>query len=640
MTLVPTLVGDGKNRTFQMICPGFSRLRFSPQAELDGKLFRLTGWKARGEKKLGETFHLSTPQGHWILRLRTRDANGVPALIVSLECRLQQRHKTVVLKPVVFEKFSAEHVLVHGRKMGGCENHLTGSGVNALLNSHFLIAISRNSRTIQLSHPLMQKDISRFSGRVAGKQIRDLAAGTLFDPCRGRQLRAAPVTISASTQGQDLMVNWAEAQVKDRAPLVCPQESGWNSWDYYRWTITEEEVLKNAEFIASDPILSRHIKRIVVDDGWSYCYGEWEANSMFPSGMKKLAQNLTRMGFTPGLWFAPTIAEPHSRFAQLHPEALTHGASGFPCLGFSCMERKGFILDPTHPLVRAGWEELFARYAVWGYRYFKLDFLAATVQSRRFYQAATRPGELMHHIIEPIRRAVGPESRILGCNFSLEGGPGLTDDVRISADIHARWISVKENVSSIAARFWAHERFWISDPDFAVCRGEETSDDPDLHRLKALLPFVRPDDTNLEGKDYLDSLVNLRRCEAEVLLSLVITSGGAVNLSDNLPRLNAVGLELLRKSVQAEKGAAAIPVDLFRSKLPALWVQKLSSGLHRVLLINWNDHREIVEIDMAALNLPTRQLLNFWTNEPVRTKAGKLSVNLPPHSCLLVESKT
>ena len=123
--------------------------------------------------------------------------------------------------------------------------------------------------------------------------------------------------------------------------------AGWNSWDYYRWTITEEEVLKNAEFIAKDPVLSRHVKRIIVDDGWQYCYGEWEANSYFPSGMEYLAKELTKMGFEPGLWFAPAIAEPHSRIAQLDYDMLARSAGGQPCLAYECMRRFGFVLDPT-----------------------------------------------------------------------------------------------------------------------------------------------------------------------------------------------------------------------------------------------------------------------------------------------------
>ncbi len=524
--------------------------------------------------------------------------------------------------------------------MGGCESRLLARVPEPFtLRSDFLLCVTRGDATVQFSHPLRQSEISSFSVTGASGRVRELSATSYFEPVRSRSLHSAPVTITASSKGHDLMVGWAETQAKGVAPVPVRQESGWNSWDYYRWTITEDEVYKNAELIASDPVLARHVKRIIVDDGWQYCYGEWEANSLFPSGMKKLARNLARMGFTPGLWFAPTIAEPHARLAQLHPEMLAAGASGFPCLGFSCMERKGFVLDPTHPGVRAWWDELFRRYAGYGYRYFKLDFLAWTVRGRRFTNPKAGPGELMRHIIDPIRAAVGPGSRILGCNFNLDGGPGLVDDVRVSSDIHSRWKSVKENACAVAARFWAHERFWINDPDFALCRGEETSDDPNLHQLKAMLPFVRPEDTNPQGVDYLDSLVDLSQAEAEVLLSLVIASGGAMNLSDNLPRLNETGLRLLRKAVQAEKGAAAVPLDLFRSELASFWIQKLASGLHRVLLVNWTDRPALRELDLGGLNVPTAGLVNFWTDASVPVKAGKVSAHLPPHSCLLIESK-
>jgi len=629
---------DGERQSFRLMLPGYPDLEFCPEAELDGKNFKLDGWKPVPGEKRGLAFAARTRQGAWILRIIPSGAKGGSLFEVALEGRPLRRHQTVVLKPLAFKKFPARHVLIHGRKMGGCESRLLQPGKTALLTSHFFIAITRRSKTLLLSQPLLQKETSNFSARIAGKTIRELAAATTFEPCPRRLLRSAPVTISASPQGHDLLVNWAKLQVSEPAPLVSPKESGWNTWDYYRWTITEEEVYKNAELIAGDPVLSRHVKRIIIDDGWQYCYGEWEPNSLFPSGMKKLARNLNRMGFTPGLWFAPTIAEPHSRLAQLYPETLAAGASGFPCLAFSCMERKGFLLDPTHPQVRSGWQELFRRYADYGYRYFKLDFLAWTVRARRFYQAGVGPGELMRQIIAPIRQSVGPQSRLLGCNFSFDGGMGLVDDVRISSDIHAKWSSVKENAGSVAARFWAQERLWINDPDFTLCRGEMTSDDPNLHRLKPLLPFVRAEDANPQGMDYLDSLVDLSRDEAEVLASLVITSGGAMNLSDNLPRLNASGLDLLRRAVQAEKGSAAIPLDLFRSKYPAVWVQKLSSGLHRVLLINWSDRTAFLQADMAGLNVPALRVRNFWTGEPIRVKGGKLEAHLKPHSCLLAES--
>lgn len=624
---------------FWIDTPGFSRLIFSPFAEVDGKAVTKLRWKSSATRK--NEWTARNGQGVWKLRLKNAPANFQVEAV--LECRLPKLPQEVRLMPIRFEKFSADHVVLHGRKMGSCHSHVLGRGTKVELPSNFLIAVTKGATTLQLSHPLVQGDISTFSGQAVGKQVEDLSAVTLFAPCKSKTLRSAPVTINASRQGHDLMINWAEAQVGDRPLQPAPQESGWNSWDYYRWTITEDEVYKNAELIASDAVLSKHIKRIIVDDGWQYCYGEWEANHMFPSGMQKLARNLNKMGFESGLWFAPTIAELHSFMAQLHPEILTVGAAGIPCCAFNCMERKGFLLDPTHPKVQAYWDELFRRYAGYGYRYFKLDFLAWTVKARTFTDPKAEPGQLMRYIIDPIRKAVGSKSRILGCNFSFDGGLGLADDVRISSDIHANWGAIKENVSAIAARFWAHQRFWNNDPDFALCRGEETSNDPNLHQLKPALPWVRPENPNPRheaGFEYMSSLVDMTKKEAEILLSLVITAGGAMNLSDNLPRLNAAGLRLLRKAVQAEKGNAAVPLDLFRAQYPEYWVQKLSSGTHRVLLINWSERSKTLQLDLAKLNVPFGKIRNFWTNEAVVVKGGKLSVTLAPHSCLLTESKS
>lgn len=631
---------DQKTQLFSLVVPGFPVLKFSARAEVEGRDLGRFFWKLSRKNGRESAYEARNRWGTWKLRLQSPLADSY-LLEVTLECHLLRKADSVRLLPIQFQEFPASHVLTHGRKMGGCESRPLHKGGLASAESNFWIAITRNAQTLQLSHPLLQKEISRFSCDISGSKVQKLAACTVFEPCDRKTLRSAPVIISTSSTGHDLLVNWADAQAGSAGRQITPQESGWNSWDYYRWTITEEEVYKNAELIAADPVLSKHVKRIIIDDGWQYCYGEWEANSLFPSGMKKVARHLTRMGFTPGLWFAPTIAEPHSRLAQLHPEMLAGGAAGIPCLAFSCMERKGFLLDPTHRAVRAWWSELFRRYADYGYRYFKLDFLAWSVQARRFADAKAGPGELMKHIIEPIREAVGPKSRILGCNFTLDGGIGLVDDVRVSSDIHAQWSSVKGNVSAIAARFWAQERFWINDPDFAVCRGEETSDDPNLHQLKPVLPFVRPEETSQRhpsGMHYMSSLVDLTAREAEVLLSLVITSGGAMNLSDNLPRLNEAGLRLLRRAVQAEKGSAAIPLDLFQSKYPSYWVQKLASGLHRVLLINWEDRARVLDLDLAGLNVPYLNLANFWTGESVSVRGGKLSVKLLPHSCLLTDS--
>lgn len=633
---------DSKTRSFSVAFPGFSRLRFIAKAEVNGKQMDSLPWRSTGRSKQRSIYKAKNRWGTWQLRLQNRRLGESAALEISLSCHLQKRAERVTLTSSHFQTFSADHILVHGRQMGGCESFLLKKGKTYAPKSEYLIAISSQGNTLQLAHPLKQKDISSFSCQVKDDQVTGLSAFTVFEPCERQKLQADPVILSAAPSGHTLMEAWADLQIEGRRWAEAPQESGWNSWDYYRWTITEEEVLKNAELIASDPVLSKHIKRIVVDDGWQYCYGEWEANSLFPSGMAVLAKKLKRMGFTPGLWFAPTIAEPHSRVAQLHPEMLTPGPAGVPCVAYSCMERKGFVLDPTHPKVPEWWQEIFRRYADYGYRYYKLDFLSNTVPARRFANSKVRPGELMQHIIAPIRDAVGPKSRILGCNFNFDGGAGLVDDVRIASDIHASWDYVKRNVVAVGARFWAHRRFWINDPDFAVCRGKETSDDPNLDQLKMLLPYVQPEMANRElapGLDAMDSLADLTARQAQTWLSLVIISGGVVNLSDNLPRLNEVGLRLVRKTVAAGKGEAGVPVDLFKSELPAYWVQRVNSSLHRILLTNWQDRRSILRMDLNAFNIPTLEVQDFWSEEAISVRNGRIEVELPAHACLLAECR-
>lgn len=628
-----TFEKDSATQTFRATTEGFEDLVFSVLAEVDGKPVGPLRWKAGRAVGRSQAYTAKTRQGLWELRIKSTASR----VEVAFSCRLAAKARRVVLTPVCLQNLPANHVLVHGRKMGGCESHVLKKKGALSLRSEFLMALTRKGHTLQVAHPLRQTDLSSFSCTTEGRVAKSLSAFTVFDPCGRTHLRADPVFLSTANDGHLLMEEWAGAQAPGRKADV-PQESGWNSWDYYRWTITEDEVLRNAEFIAADPVLSRHVKRIVIDDGWQYCYGEWEPNSLFPSGMEKLAKSLRRMGFTPGLWFAPTIAEPHARVAQLHPEMLACGPAGVPCLAYSCMERKGFLLDPTHPKVTAWWQEIFRRYAGYGFRYFKLDFLAWTIPARRFHMAGTAPGELMTHILGPIREAVGPASRLLGCNFTFDGDRGIADDVRTVSDIHANWAYVKRNAVAIGARFWAHRRLWINDPDFAVCRGEETTDDPNLHRLKMLLPYVKPERVNRElapGLDAMASLADLTAREAETWLSLVIISGGVVNLSDNLPRLNAKGLRLVRKTVAAEKGEAGRPLDLFRAELPAYWVQETNPNLRRILLINWQDHPAALRMEAQGLRAPR----NFWTDEPVPVKAGRIEAELPAHGCLLAECR-
>jgi len=583
-------------------------------------------------------FEAKNNMGKWQLTFSIKDQDDISIDFGGTFSRDISKLKLVSLYA---ENIKADHLLQHGLKMGGCRSFLTKNiKKTEPFKSYFMQMITLKGKTTQLSHKMMQDNISSIGGGMVKNAIKTLCVQTeIGDVKKGQKAEANTLRIKTSSDGHELMNLWADENIEIKKE---PKEVkvGWNSWDYYRWTITEDEVLKNAEFIKRDPVLSKYVKRIIVDDGWQYCYGEWEANPLFKSGMKSLADKITKMGFEPGLWFAPSIIEPHARIAQWDSWMLAKGESGLPALVFRCMERYGFVLDPSLPKVQKWIFELFKRYTEMGYKYFKLDFLESTLRAPVFANTKAVPrGKIVRKIVEQAYNAAAGKADILGCNYPFTAGNKFVDAARVSADIHAHWDSVCDNVFSIAARFWSNGKFWINDPDFTLCRGQQTSADKDINRLKPLLVCVKPD-----VKEYPPifntSIVEIKKKEVEVLLSLILISGGAINLSDDVTKLNKDGLELARKTLSAEVGEAGIPLDLFSSEKPSIWVQKLKNGKARMLFINWEEKQKEFSFDLAKNKMENiSSASDFWDNKKIAIKSGRITTELKGHSCLLAELK-
>ena len=323
----------------QIQMEGFSSIVLNSALSVNGDAPRQLNWKA---DEAG--WSASTPEGSWKLLLTEKSGRMDAALSGTLNKPADRLELTLFSVP----EFEADHVLPQAVRMGGCQAYdLTRIDKEASFTGELLLSITKNGRTLQCSTPFHGGFSALFRGTAHSGGIRDLQVVFPVEFYGGTEIAFPVLSFRSSADGFSLMESYADENCDVKKTFDTPPSAGWNSWDYYRWTITEEEVLRNAEFIAKDPVLSRHVKRIIVDDGWQYCYGEWEANSCFPSGMEFLAKELTRMGFEPGLWFAPAIAEPHSRIAQLDYDMLARSAGGQPCLAYECMRRFGFVLDPT-----------------------------------------------------------------------------------------------------------------------------------------------------------------------------------------------------------------------------------------------------------------------------------------------------
>lgn len=573
---------------------------------------------------------------------------AVPAIRLTAAIELADNLRRIHLAPMAgVELTDATHLLCHSFTMGGCRScklpffpppyDEEKGEPGPAFDSHFQTMVSFRDWKLHLTQPLRRENPTVVQGEIDGSTLHKVAAVTTFQHPRAGVEKGEPLTLAVIRDGFRALTDWADANAEVPAPQD-PQPIGWNSWDYYRWSITEDEVMANAEAIASDPVLSKYVKRIIVDDGWQYCYGEWDANSLFPSGMPALAKNLRKMGFTPGLWICPTICEPHSRIAQWESDRLCLSEGGDPALTFDCMRRKGFVLDPTLEVNQTWWHDLFTRYADMGYGYFKIDFLASILNVPRYHNHVPR-GRVMREVVRPISQALEGRATLLGCGYGYDGGNDLVHIVRAGADIHATWSCTRQNAVTLGNLFWASNRLWTTDPDFCVCRGPETSKDPKIGQMRCLYVYVKPEEKRrgpYPGYPWSNGLDTILAHEAECLLSLAIMNGGALNLSDKIPVLNERGLDLVRRTVSASRGSAPLPVDLFESEIVSKWIQKTPDGF-RLLLVNWDDEEKEMVFDYGALGYRGSKARNFWTDEKVEIRDDTVRTVVRGHGCLMLE---
>ena len=573
------------------------------------------------------SWRCENPYGVWEMEITRCNA-----LSFQISSRLYpaQEVKNVTMHQLVLPEIKCGHLLFSGMKMGSCGTFKLPVAEPVTFQSYYTCALTRGDKTLLITHPLEQSQFASVSGTAENERIINLSISGNAEFYSGKCVEFPPVTLSCGN-GLELLEKYAdtEAAAQCRKDFSTPPANGWNTWDFYRWTITEKEVLKNAEFIARDPILKTHIRRIIIDDGWQYCYGEWEANCFFPGGMEYLAGEIKKMAFTPGLWIAPAIIEPHCRIAQLEYDMLAQSIGGQPTLAFDCMRRKAFVLDPTVAKSRRWLQELFDKFCNWGYEYFKLDFLAAVTAVPRFADQSVPHSQIMQRLMEPVAAGVAGRAEILGCNYPFSTGNRFVTNVRTGSDIHSKWSGIKANARNSACRYWTNKKLWINDPDFALCRGIDTTNHPET--LKPCLVFVEPQDEYKAVGD--NTFCSTTLAEQQVLLSIVIMTGGAVNLSDDLTLLNEAGLELAHKVVSAESGMPAVPLDLFQSDYPAVWLQKLANG-GRLLIVNWEDQTQHRILDKSLLAQLPGKATDFWSG---KERAVPAEVTLAPHHCLLLQ---
>jgi alpha-galactosidase len=413
------------------------------------------------------------------------------------------------------------------------------------------------------------------------------------------------------------------------ARTASPYLSGWCSWYHFFHGVTEADVLRNLEALASArPGLP--IDVVQIDDGYQREIGDWlETNARFPRGLAKLAAEIRAAGFTPGIWTAPFCVVAESRLFAEHREWLLRSGDGLlrgllhPAWS---PDAAVYVLDPSRPEVRAHLASVFRDLRGLGFDYLKLDFLYAAAMRADAFDPGLGRAQRLRAGLDAVRAGAGEGAFLLGCGCPLGAAVGVVDGMRIGPDVAPSWRaapavripgieetlpSTRSAVRSVLARAWMHRRLWLNDPDCLMARARDTQLSP---------------------------------AEARTLAIAIASTGGMLLFSDDWPSLDEAGRELVRDTLAAARAVDGLGLPgCARAQDPlagefAGTVAALDAAGGILALLNPGDQASERALDLPALGLaplvaPPEPLLG--SRPPRAPDLRLLSVSLEPHESAL-----
>ena len=323
-------------------------------------------------------------------------------------------------------------------------------------------------------------------------------------------------------------------------PLTDKKIKGYTSWYNYYQNINEEVILRDLDALSEKA--DGLIDTFQIDDGYQMAVGEWLNinKKKFPNGMKPIADAIHKKNLQAGIWLAPLGVQHNSSIVKEHPDWLVKNKKGK--LFYVGGNWGGFYaLDIYNQDVRDYIHHFFdVILNEWSFDLVKLDFLyAAAVLPRN----GKSRGEIMYDAIDLIRESVGSK-KILGCGVPMMPCFGVTEYMRIGADMALQWEDTKarkkmhrEDVSTTNAiynsiyRRHLNGRAFLCDPDVFLLRDYNIKFS--FEQRKLLSKFIKifgsviftSDDVNRYNKEQLDCLNDTLSPDGASLISVDVNDG-------------------------------------------------------------------------------------------------------------------
>jgi len=444
------------------------------------------------------------------------------------------------------------------------------------------------------------------------------------------------------------MATHAATQAPAPPDIAATPPMGWNSWDAYGLTITEDQFRANVKILATE-LKPYGWNYAVIDEGWFMANPQ---DRPHPELLKLLVDTNGRYIPVPARFpsstanGAPPEAASFKPLADfVHAQGLKFGIHIVRGIPRTSVERNLPIAnsafhaadaadttdacawDPTNwgvrdtPAGQAWYDSLLSQYAAWGVDLLKVDCIAS------------HPYKIAE--IRMIRRAIDRTGRPIV--LSLSPGPTALDNAaevstvaqmwRISDDIWDYWSNPKPWPRSVLSQF----------PTTAAwAQYAKPGNWPDADMLP--LGELRPSPGDGQPRS-----TRLTPTEQRTLLTLWAMARSPLILGANLTQLDGPTLDLLtnRDLIQIDQAATASREVLHSGDVIAWTADLLPSfpgGYTTALAIfNTGDSQQIINSSFEAYNLAPDiyRIHDVWTGKTLAKVKSVENLTLEPHACTL-----
>jgi len=418
--------------------------------------------------------------------------------------------------------------------------------------------------------------------------------------------------------------------VSARDTAVQSPPMGWNSWDCFGTSVTEAEVLSNAQYMAG-ALLAHGWDTVVVDiqwyeptaraggynddapvvlDGWGRPV---PAPNRFPSaaggaGFAPLARKVHDLGLRFGLHLMRGIPR-RAVEADLPVLGTDAHASDIADRRSTCeWNSDNFGIDHSQPGAQAYYDSIAALFSEWGVDYVKVDDMLGPfydAEIAAFSRAIRGAGRPMVISLSPGRMLSTVHAQELLNN---------ADIWRISNDVWDRWSDLREQFDRLA--MWA------------PFTGGGRWADADM------LPLGR---IGIRAEQGAERDSRLTADEARTMMTLWVIARSPLMFGGDLPQTDPVTLGLMTNDAVLEILRGSMNNrQVLRDRELVVWA---ADSTHRsrtyAALFNLGDTPRAAEIPLSSLGVPVAgTVTDLWDGSA--TAAGSvLGSEIPPHGCAL-----